>query len=459
MVSNSYYLSLAPGQDPVHVPVSQYDAGSRDISMTLYTGSELFTIPLGASIVVQGTKKDRTGFQVPCTYEGATVSFTITEQMTVFAGEVPCELSISTALELLGTANFYLDVEEAALANDVVISETDLPLIQQAIALAPTITSDAYIASQSARAAEAAAELAEGYAEQSAGAIDAAETAVTSAASAAASKSDSEAYAIGKRNGVDVPSSDPAYHNNSKYYADAISSAGQQALDAEAWAVGQRGGVDVGSADATYHNNSKYYAQQVASIAGTLANIDLDQDGIVDEAEAVSLNGATGVIKFGVDSQGNYGYIAPGADSVTPFRSSSAENKKLLFVISSWKSNGTTDYLALDRIDYSDAMYSQYCSLTSGVLSMAQACKLDLVMIIREAAGTQNSNSFVLYKRPSGGSSTSIGQVVINGTRVSSIEGEEFNVGDSLIGRSVMNTASNVIRILVGYLVGYEEAS
>ena len=49
--------------------------------------------------------------------------------------------------------------------------------------------------------------------------------------------------------------------------------------------------------------------------------------------------------------------------------------------------------------------------------------------------------------------------MVINGTRVSSIEGEEFNVGDSLIGRSVMNTASNVIRILVGYLVGYEEAS
>ena len=37
--------------------------------------------------------------------------------------------------------------------------------------------------------------------------------------------------------------------------------------DAEAWAVGKRNGVDVGSSDPTYHNNSKYYAQQAAGSA------------------------------------------------------------------------------------------------------------------------------------------------------------------------------------------------
>ena len=36
------------------------------------------------------------------------------------------------------------------------------------------------------------------------------------------------------------------------------------AVDSEAWAVGQREGADVGVSDTTYHNNSKYYAEQSA---------------------------------------------------------------------------------------------------------------------------------------------------------------------------------------------------
>jgi hypothetical protein len=41
-------------------------------------------------------------------------------------------------------------------------------------------------------------------------------------------------------------------------------SAASSAEDAEAWAVGQRGGVDVGSTDPAYQNNAKYYAQHYA---------------------------------------------------------------------------------------------------------------------------------------------------------------------------------------------------
>lgn len=40
-----------------------------------------------------------------------------------------------------------------------------------------------------------------------------------SASSASASASDSEAYAVGKRGGIDVGSTDPTYHNNAKYYS------------------------------------------------------------------------------------------------------------------------------------------------------------------------------------------------------------------------------------------------
>ena len=47
--------------------------------------------------------------------------------------------------------------------------------------------------------------------------------AATSATEAGASEDDSEAWAWGKVNGVDVPPSHPAYHNNAKYYADQAS--------------------------------------------------------------------------------------------------------------------------------------------------------------------------------------------------------------------------------------------
>ena len=40
--------------------------------------------------------------------------------------------------------------------------------------------------------------------------------------------------------------------------------ADDSAEDSEAWAVGKRNGSDVSSSDPTYHNNSKYYARQAS---------------------------------------------------------------------------------------------------------------------------------------------------------------------------------------------------
>lgn len=42
----------------------------------------------------------------------------------------------------------------------------------------------------------------------------------TAEASAIESREDSEAWATGKRNGIDVPNTDETYHNNAKYYSD-----------------------------------------------------------------------------------------------------------------------------------------------------------------------------------------------------------------------------------------------
>ena len=102
-----------------------------------------------------------------------------------------------------------------------------------------------------------------------------------SASGAGQSASDAEAYSAGTRGGVDVTSSDPAYHNNAKYYNDEMQAALEEvtrqavveaASNAEAWAVGERGGVPVGSTEQAYHNNSKYYRQLAQGDANAAAD-------------------------------------------------------------------------------------------------------------------------------------------------------------------------------------------
>jgi len=93
--------------------------------------------------------------------------------------------------------------------------------IQAAIDSAEAAAESAEEAEDSAEAA-ATSETNAGTSATNAG--NSATAAGNSATAAAASKLDSEAYAIGKRNGVDVPSTDPAYHNNAKYYAEHMQS-------------------------------------------------------------------------------------------------------------------------------------------------------------------------------------------------------------------------------------------
>lgn len=104
-------------------------------------------------------------------------------------------------------------------------------------------------------------------------AVSKAGEAETSAQTAAISEENSEAWAVGKRKGTDVQSTDETYHNNSKYFAGEAylsrSAAADSESNAEAWAVGQRGGLDVPTIDDTYNNNSKYYAVRAKTHAET----------------------------------------------------------------------------------------------------------------------------------------------------------------------------------------------
>lgn len=131
MITQTINLNLIPGCPLPRINVSQYDNGSRTLQFNLYNGVSPYEIPSGASVYIVGNKADNTGFEYACTFDGSLVSVDITDQMTVFAGEVQSELRISQNGEVLGTANFIINVERAALSDDTQISETDIPIIQR----------------------------------------------------------------------------------------------------------------------------------------------------------------------------------------------------------------------------------------------------------------------------------------------------------------------------------------
>ena len=236
-------VNLIPGGVIPIIYVSQYDVG-RLLQFELYDGMSAATIESGTSIDVRGTKPDGRGFQFECTYSGNVVSIASQMQMTIVSGSIECELNLTKDDVEIGTANFILEVEPAALRSDTDISETVLPEIfdaaqrnqeaaaASAAAAAESESNAADSASAAATSESNAADSASAAATSESNAADSASAAATSesnaadsAAAAATSKSDAEAYAIGKRNGVDVPSSDVTYNNNAKHYAEVAQAA------------------------------------------------------------------------------------------------------------------------------------------------------------------------------------------------------------------------------------------
>jgi len=262
MTSQTLPLNLIPKGVCPRLYVSQYDKG-QEWNFDIYAGTEAYTIPSGSTVTIQGTKPDKTGFQYACSFSGNRVTATEQQQMTIIAGDVPTEIRIEKNNEIIATLNFIIAVEKAALADDTVISETDLPLIEEAIEVL-------------------------GHADEL---VQRIEGDVTTSGNNALK---AEGFAVGQQNGSDVASGSPYYHNSAKYYKEqaansastasnkasdasgsasaasgSASSASTNALKAEGFAVGQQNGGDVASGSPYYHNSAKYYKEQAADSAST----------------------------------------------------------------------------------------------------------------------------------------------------------------------------------------------
>lgn len=192
-------LNLVPGGIPPIVHVSQYDIG-RPLAFELFDGLSAATIESGTVIDIRATKPDGTGFEYTCTWSNNVASIATQPQMTVLSGSIECELHLVKDSQEIGTANFILEVEPAALRGDTDISETEVPgIIDLARSHAEAAAASAEAAAASATAAAQSADDAQNSAE------------------------DSAEYARQSKSWA-VPSTDPNEYgtdtNNSKYWSD-----------------------------------------------------------------------------------------------------------------------------------------------------------------------------------------------------------------------------------------------
>lgn len=180
MYTQTHDLNVIPtGVRPV-VHVSQYDNQVQALRFLLYKENAPFTIPASAAVLINGLKPDGTGFSYAATAtSGNSATFAVTQQMTAVAGSTECELRVRTANEIIGTLNFTIEVEEAPLHDDSVLSETDIPLIEQAVDIAANLAEYIQQTVDSARAAAASAEA------SASSATDAATSAASAASDAA----------------------------------------------------------------------------------------------------------------------------------------------------------------------------------------------------------------------------------------------------------------------------------
>lgn len=182
MITQTFDLNMVPESAPEVVKCDQYDVGNGRLVASLYNGNVAYTPSAGATAIIQGTKPDGLGFAYSATISGSTVTCDLTEQMTAVAGRTRVNLVITEGDNRTGTFVFWLDVQATGLADDVDISETEIP---------------AYISAAQSAALNA------------------------------------EAWAVGERGGVPVSSSDETYENNAKYYANEAADSATSAYASE----------------------------------------------------------------------------------------------------------------------------------------------------------------------------------------------------------------------------------
>ena len=167
-IKHSIGLNLSADAIPGRLHMVQGDSNSRTIVATLWDGSQLYSIPEGAAVMVRFRKPDGTGGLYDTSESGQKVSYTgsivtapVATQMLAVAGDVFAEIDIfgggaGAAAERLATFRFVVEVAPCVLPDAEIISSDYYNILASKVAEA-VAAADRAEQAQSAAAASAEA--------------------------------------------------------------------------------------------------------------------------------------------------------------------------------------------------------------------------------------------------------------------------------------------------------------
>lgn len=284
-INQTVALNLSEAIAPPTLRMAQDDANTRTIKASLWDGAQPFSIPTECVCMVRFGKPDGTGGLYDTTeggqkvsYSGNVVTAPVAAQMLAVAGAVKAQIDIygggeKQQAEKLATFRFRVEVEPSAYADAKIISSDYYNVLSSQIAAAVEAGAKAdqaiQAAQQATEAASSASQSQAAAASSAQSASQSAQTASSAATSAISAKTAAEsAQEAAQAAKESAASSAGSASQDAQSAAQAAAAAMQDADDAEAWAVGKRNGADVPSTDPAYHNNAKYYKDQAQTIAG-----------------------------------------------------------------------------------------------------------------------------------------------------------------------------------------------
>lgn len=155
MITYTFDLDVTPGGIPLTIHASQYDASSRTFLFRLFSSAGELALPKGVTATIRGSKPDGNVFSYNAEIIGTQVSIELTKQMTAVAGKVRCEIVLYLGETELGTANFILAVERAAMDKDTMVSDSEVRELVEIMDKSADIIAAANLAKTSGETAQA----------------------------------------------------------------------------------------------------------------------------------------------------------------------------------------------------------------------------------------------------------------------------------------------------------------
>ncbi|MBQ3281548.1 MAG: hypothetical protein IJH41_03970 [Eubacterium sp.] len=234
-MAQSKNINMEPGTNGFEIWFSQGDIGvQRTLNLINGRTGGFYEVPTGATVKIVGTKPSGFGFNETVTFSGHTITVTATQEMTDEHGYIECEIRVTKDGMRLGGQNGHLGIERDPHPDSTTDGNAE-EVISELTLIMEQIHED----------------------------VEKAEV-----------LSEAEAWAVGQRDGVDVPSTDPTYHNNSKYYKEAAAlsaaSAGSDAQGAAGSASAAAGSASSATAAKTAAETAQGLAEAAAEAAASV---------------------------------------------------------------------------------------------------------------------------------------------------------------------------------------------